>query len=121
MEKLNMKPFAEQLKTLRKNRFLTQSRLAELINVSTQVVYRWEVGAVTPHFDKLLQLADVFQVSLDELVGRTELKNKQTFRNPKLQTFVEKIDELSDTDQETLINVIDSLLKRNQMTKLLSA
>ena len=70
-----MTTFSERLAVLRKERGLSQEMLAERIGVSRQAVSKWEVGEATPDLNKLLSLADVFEVSLDDLCGRQEVIN----------------------------------------------
>lgn len=70
-----MTTFSERLAVLRKERGLSQEMLAEQIGVSRQAVSKWEVGEATPDLNKLLSLADVLDVSLDDLCGRQEVVN----------------------------------------------
>ena len=52
--------------------------LAEKIGVSRQAVSKWELGEATPDLNKMVLLADVFDVSLDNLCGRQEtMRNVQ--------------------------------------------
>ena len=48
----------------------SQDKLAEALEVSRQSVSKWETGAAVPDLDKLIKMADLFGVSLDELAGR---------------------------------------------------
>lgn len=61
----------EKIYDLRRSRGLSQERLAELMDVSRQSVSKWETDSAVPELDKLMKLCDVFNVSLDELTGRT--------------------------------------------------
>ena len=63
--------FADRLRELRAARGLTQKDVYTAIGVSPIVYQRYEYGR-SPARDKLLALADYFQVSLDYLVGRTD-------------------------------------------------
>ena len=60
---------AENIKQLRKQRALTQEQLAEALGVTVGAVYKWENGRSFPEIAMLMQLADLFGVSLDALVG----------------------------------------------------
>lgn len=64
--------FHEKLYTLRKAANMTQSDLAEKLNVSRQAVSRWEMGTAKPEVDTLIAMSDLFGVTLDDL-----LKNKE--------------------------------------------
>lgn len=61
--------FCEKLMELRKARGLSQEQLGDLLNVSRQTVSKWELGATTPEMNKLIELSNIFSVSIDELVG----------------------------------------------------
>ena len=63
---------AERIYSLRKERGLSQERLAEAVGVSRQTVSKWERGAAEPELEKLRALAEVFGVSLDSLAGGAE-------------------------------------------------
>ena len=62
--------FQESLKLLRKSNGLGQDKLAEKLNISPKTVSHWETGNTEPSISQLIQLADFFDVSLDELTGR---------------------------------------------------
>ena len=60
---------AEQIRSFRKKRALTQEQLAEAMGVSTGAVYKWEAGLSQPELSMLLELADFFDTSVDVLLG----------------------------------------------------
>lgn len=60
------------LKELRKSREMSQSELAGLIGVSRSTVSMWEIGASQPDNELLVKIADIFRVSVDYLLGRTD-------------------------------------------------
>lgn len=62
---------AMNLKKLRKQKKLSQEKLARLVDISYNTISKIEAGkAKNPTFETLSKLADVFGVSIDELVGR---------------------------------------------------
>jgi len=115
---LDMTVLAERLKTLREQRKLNQTRLAELIGVSPRVYNRWENGVATPHFDTVVRIADILGVSLDTLAGRDDAGDETAIRNPKLHELYKRVDELPDADQQALIVLLDSLVARANMDKV---
>lgn len=117
---LFMSNFAQRLKELRNARNLTQTRLAELMTISPRVYSRWETGDVTPHFDTIVRLADTLGVSLDELAGRKEVVSETTIRNHELNRLCRKVDQLPDEDQRALVVVLDSVVKRSRVSKLMA-
>lgn len=65
--------FSERLEKARKEKGFTQSDVAEKLNVSFQAVSLWERGETTPEIDKLVDIASLYQVSIDWLLtGKTE-------------------------------------------------
>lgn len=68
--------FNENLKYLRKEANLTQEQLAEKLNVSRQAVTKWESGQSLPDIQNLKEMADMFGVTMDALVGDIETKRE---------------------------------------------
>ena len=62
---------ASNLKTLRVNKGLRQSELAEGLGVTQAAIARYEAGVTTPNEEVLLKYADLFDVSLDQIFGRS--------------------------------------------------
>ena len=62
---------AENLVTLRKAKGLSQEELAIRLNVVRQTVSKWERGLSVPDAELLIQLADIFEVSVSALLGAT--------------------------------------------------
>lgn len=63
--------FSENLKLYRKQLNISQTNLAKLVGVSQQCISEWENGKIEPTLSFLCKLADVFDTTIDELVGRT--------------------------------------------------
>ncbi len=61
----------QRLKELRKAAGFSQKTLSEKLSVSQQTVAKWETGGATPNPEMLSAIADVFEVSVDYLIGRT--------------------------------------------------
>lgn len=68
----------EQIYKFRCEKKLSQSELAEALDVSRQSVSKWETGAAVPELSKLMLMSELFGVSLDELVKGSESE----YRNP---------------------------------------
>ena len=62
------KIFGANVRLLRKRSGLTQEQLAEKLNISTSYLGKIEIGSRTPSIDLLLDLADQFGVTVDELL-----------------------------------------------------
>ena len=74
--------FGEKLKVLRKEKGYSQEEFAGLLNVSRQAVSKWESDRGTPEIDKLLQISNMFGVTLDYL-----LKEKSLDENTKTDGY----------------------------------
>ena len=61
--------FGERLRNLRKEKGYTQKIMAEKMHVSQNTILRWENNYKYPTQSNLIQLSNVFHVSLDYLVG----------------------------------------------------
>lgn len=60
---------SENIRALRKERKMTQEMLAEALGVTVGAVHKWETGACLPEIRLLLEMADLFCVSMDALLG----------------------------------------------------
>ena len=83
---------AEKILELRTAQNLSQGDLAERLEVSRQSVSKWETGQSVPDLDKIIRLADLFGVSVDELVRESAKPDpEQPQPAPKPQViYVEK-------------------------------
>lgn len=71
---LNTNVFGRRLAALRKERDLSQYKLAELLRYSRGQIANYEQGKRKPDFETLNNLADFFGVSMDYLLGRTNIR-----------------------------------------------
>ena len=62
--------FSENLKALRKASGISQKKLAACLNVSIKTISHWETNYTEPSLLQLCKLADIFDLSTDELLGR---------------------------------------------------
>ncbi|WP_311407470.1 helix-turn-helix domain-containing protein [Liquorilactobacillus uvarum] len=69
--------FSLNLKMIRKQRLLTQQSVAEKLHVSRKTISSWETGHNLPDIEKLTKLAEFYEISTDELLGRKRLHSKQ--------------------------------------------
>lgn len=64
--------FQKNLKAFRAERGIGQAELAKALDISLKTVSHWETGYTEPSIGQLIALADYFDVTIDELVGRTD-------------------------------------------------
>ncbi len=63
-----------KIQELRKEQSLSQEAFAEIIGVTRQSVSKWELDQSCPAIDKLVEIADFFHISLDDLLRAETLK-----------------------------------------------
>lgn len=83
--------------TLRKEKGLSQEQLADYLGVSRQSVSKWEADQSTPSLDKIIQIADIFGVSVDYLVREnvtSEEKNKTVVTTLDDVSVMQQLDEI---------------------------
>lgn len=66
--------FSNGIKKLREDKGYTQEQLAGALHVSKATISHYELETSTPNIDLMIQMADIFDVSLDYLMGRTTAK-----------------------------------------------
>ena len=81
----------EKIYELRTRHNLSQGDLANALNVSRQSISKWENGNSTPDLEKIVKLAEIFNVSLDELIKNKE--NETTVANSPEQAPIVKTNE----------------------------
>ena len=65
-----MESFGTRLADLRREHNLTQNDIADRLNISAQAVSKWENDLTSPDIDTLLKLSDIFNITVDELLGK---------------------------------------------------
>lgn len=93
---------SENLKTIRKQKGLSQEELAIRLNVVQQTISKWEKGISVPDSDMLIRLAEILEVNVGDLLGK-------------------KIEEEDKRDAltEQLVRINEQLAIRNRRSKLI--
>ena len=73
----------QKIVQLRTSMDISQEQLAETLGVSRQSVSKWEMDQALPQIDKVLQLAEIFSVSTDELLLDTIEINRRPANEPR--------------------------------------
>ncbi len=76
--------FSLKLKELRESKGLSQAKLAHDLNVSVGCVGMWESTKQIPPATRLIEIADFFEVSVDELLGRETEKSLRAYDQHEL-------------------------------------
>lgn len=96
----------DNMMLLRKKKGLSQADLGKKIGTSGDVIGRYERGDIKPSIDVVEKIADVLEVSIDYLIGKSKIEfDKQAVKR------LEDISNLPDEDKNFLINLIDMALR----------
>ena len=115
MQDLNLRQaFGRRLKELRKAKGWTQKELANRLAIRYSHLNKYESGMHAPPFEKLIQLADIFDVSLDSLLKGLPIEN-EPIRNELLHKRFKMLETFDDDDRETVIKVIDAIIAKRQV------
>lgn len=66
----------KNLKTLRNQHNLSQQKLADILHISQQSIYKYENALSSPDLDTLILIADYFETSIDYLIGHSDIPHK---------------------------------------------
>lgn len=78
-----MANFGSILKNLRTSRGITQGELATMLEVSRSTVGMYETGGREPDFETMEAIADIFNVDMDYLMGRSQVERKHPISPPR--------------------------------------
>lgn len=97
------------LKALRKEKNLTQEQAAEQLGVSNRTVSRWETGTNMPDISLLLEIAELYGVSIPELI---EGERKSEKMNEEAKEVAARMSDYAETEKTTILKNIttESLL-----------
>ncbi|MDT3417199.1 transcriptional regulator with XRE-family HTH domain [Brevibacillus aydinogluensis] len=113
--------FGQRLRLLRKMKKMTQQELADYLQVAKTTISSYEKGVNEPSHETLMKLADLFEVSTDFLLGRTDIKERHRESSPLMNRLmlseeqIEKIEELYEIlfsleDKEERDKIIDTAI-----------
>lgn len=95
---------------LRKSSGLSQDELAYKLEVSRQAVSKWERGEALPDAENLIKLSQLYQVSLDEIVGNN-IPTANVSNNATYNKIIEDVDDEDDEDDAE-----DEMPERKEMS-----
>ena len=110
----DMQKIGRKIASLRKAANMTQPELADRLSISFQAVSNWERGMSMPDISNLPELAEIFDVSIDELLGR-ESKFIRAVAEAGVEEYFEKEETVSHEELEDAL----PLLKPNQVESVM--
>ena len=109
-EKDYFKVLGNRVAQLRRDHALTQVQLAEALGISQQMVASYEVGRRRIPVSMLQSLAQALSVDIDALLGDTAKARARRGPAPVLARHMERISALPKTQQQFVLQVIESVL-----------
>ncbi len=111
--------FSERLRTLRKQKNLSQTELGQLAGLHYTHIGRFERGTSRPGSDTLKRLADALGVSGDYLLeGATEEAAKARFEDRELLKQFQEVERLPAEDKHVVKILLDAFLTKKQLQTL---
>lgn len=88
-----MQTIGKRLAEIRKNKKFKQTELAEMLNVSQQVISNIERGVTAPDIEQLKKFADIYNTSLDQLVVREFFGDDTDVVERKIISYIKQMDD----------------------------
>lgn len=111
--------FGKRLKNLRENAGFTQEQLGKKLNVVKSNISMYENGTRIPNADILEQLSKIFDVSIDYLLGKTDVKKYENPYDDELEKVLfSKAKELNTEEKKAILNVINAIKKEVRISLL---
>lgn len=104
--------FSEKLQLIRKSRGFTQEELADKLSVSRQAVAKWESGQAYPDISNLIQISNLFHVTVDYLVRDQECMMRVD------QSITPDLDRLIEFRLEANVNTYAAYMNEVDATRL---
>lgn len=107
----------DNLKKLREQKHLTQTRLSIELEVSQELISQYELGTSLPTIQNLLKIADYFNCSTDYILGRTNIATpiKRLSKDDVEATAVSnKFSDLAPAEKRNLISYLDYLSNKKE-------
>lgn len=104
--------FGEHITTLRKRKSISQSELGKAVGTSGDIIGKYERDEVKPSVEVASKIADALEVSLDFLVGKTNVEI-----DAKALRRLQDIQKLNDADKATVFEMVDAFLRDRKAKK----
>jgi transcriptional regulator with XRE-family HTH domain len=119
LDSLLMAAFAQTLKRLRQEKSLSQQQLADLVGVHVRQVSKYEMGTSLPTLERIRRMAEVLEVSADELVfGVTKRKTSTngSIKHPVLAERLRKLESVvGREDLKSIVDFLDAFIAKKQI------
>ena len=113
MSSENFPEFSKNLRRLRLSKNYSQFKLADMLNVSVNLIAMYEHQNRTPSLKILVAIAEIFDVSIDELLG-ISTSNKSNLSESILGITMQEYEELSSIQKQEIRDFIDYIKYKNK-------
>lgn len=114
------KALGKRIKQLRKDKGCTQKELANLSGISHAQLNKYESGLNTPPLNRLMTLAEVFNTTLDYMIGGQHTGDLPIHNIRLIQRF-QSIEEFESEEREVVIKVLDAMIAKHKMESTLKS
>ena len=104
-----MKSIGETIASLRKQKGMTQNELAEKMNVTDKAVSKWERDLSCPDINAISKLADILDVSVEELLKAKKKENSNTAKMKDLINLIFKAVALAMGIAVVVLNILNQI------------
>lgn len=99
----------DNLKTLRKNKGLSQEELSVKLNVVRQIISKWESGLSVPDAEMLITISEIFETPVSEILGESideKEKNDLKVISEKLEVINEQLSMKQKQKRKIIVNFL---------------
>lgn len=104
--------FGERISLIRKQLKWSQEDLAKKVGTSAPIIGRYERDEIKPSIEVAAKMAELLNVSLDYLVGKTDV-----LLDNKIMNRITEIQKLSPDEQKTVFSLLDAFLRDTKTRK----
>jgi transcriptional regulator with XRE-family HTH domain len=101
----------KRLREIRESRGMTQTELAERLNIKQALISAYELGAVRMHGALIAGIARALGASADEILGLDKQRQVGAVRDRRLARLLDEINGLSRRERDALLRTISNYVK----------
>lgn len=104
---------AANIRYFREQNNWTQQYVADALNVSRSMIAKWENQSAQPDLHMLIKLSELFEISLDQLIGRSITKEHVLREIERIYSLEEEVSQ----QDENIIQLIDFIIRNKQLNE----
>ena len=104
----------EKLKALRLTHCISQKTIADQLQISVPAYSKIETGLTDIYFSKLLQIADIYGISIIDILRIGE-KDSKDGQYPQMKKQLDELTELYNAQQKRIIDLYETIRKQKQV------